>query len=188
MSLTLDDLAATSGTAAQDLALSEGIDAERSCTIPIAHTTERRAQRQLAYDETTKTVNEWDDTIDAERKTSSLNFGKREAEQTSTSQLASSFFADTPLERRVEQILQQASAHNETAVKAREDDALGDGADERRKELAKTGSLLFFAERKAKYHAKVKSKAYARLRRKRLKKGRGGARGCCGGRSVATGR
>ena len=32
----------------------------------------------------------------------------------------------------------------------------------RRKELAKTCSLLFFAERKAKYHAKVKSKAYAR--------------------------
>ena len=140
----------------------EGIDAETSVQVPIAHTTERRAQRQLAYDETTKTVNEWDDTIDAERKTSSLNFGKREAEQTSTSQLASSFFADTPLERRVEQILQQASAHNETAVKAREDDALGDDADERRKELAKTRSLLFFAERKAKYHAKVKSKAYAR--------------------------
>ena len=132
----------------------------------------RRAQRQLAYDETKKTVEEWDDTIDAERKTSSLNFGKREAEQTSTSQLASTFFADTPLERRVEQILQRASAHSDQAVQAREDEALEerDDADERRKELAKTRSLLFFAERKAKYHAKVKSKAYARLRRKRLKK------------------
>ena len=171
MSLTLDDLAATSGTAAQDLALkSKELTQKQVVQVPIAHATERRAQRQLAYDETTKTVDQWDDTIDAERKTSSLNFGKREAEQTSTSQLASSFFADTPLERRVEQILQQASAHNETAVKAREDDALGDDAEERRKELAKTRSLLFFAERKAKYHAKVKSKAYARLRRKRLKK------------------
>ena len=173
MSLTLDDLAATSGTAAQDLALkSKELTQKRVVQIPVARTTERRAQRQLAYDETTKTVNEWDDTIDAERKTSSLNFGKREAEQTSTSQLASTFFADTPLERRVEQILQKASAHNEGAVKAREDQALEerDDADERRKELAKTRSLLFFAERKAKYHAKVKSKAYARLRRKRLKK------------------
>ena len=119
MSLTLDDLAATSGTAAQDLALKskELTQKQPVVQVPIAHTTERRAQRQLAYDETTKTVNEWDDTIDAERKTSSLNFGKREAEQTSTSQLASSFFADTPLERRVEQILQQASAHNETPSK-----------------------------------------------------------------------
>ena len=170
MSLTLDDLAATSGTAAQDLALKSKELTQKEVQVPIARTTERRAQRQLAYDETTKTVDQWDDTIDAERKTSSLNFGRREAEQTSTSQLASSFFADTPLERRVEQILQQASAHNEGAVKAREDDALGDDADERRKELAKTRSLLFFAERKAKYHAKVKSKAYARLRRKRLKK------------------
>ena len=173
MSLTLDDLAATSGTAAQDLALkSKELTQKEVVRVPVARTTERRAQRQLAYDETTKTVNEWDDTIDAERKTSSLNFGKREAEQTSTSQLASSFFADTPLERRVEQILQKASAHSEGAVKAREDEALEerDDADERRKELAKTRSLLFFAERKAKYHAKVKSKAYARLRRKRLKK------------------
>ena len=170
MSLTLDDLAATSGTAAKALALRSKELTQKEVAVPIAHATERRAQRQLAYDETTKTVEEWDDTIDAERKTSSLNFGKREAEQTSTSQLAASFFADTPLERRVEQILQQASAHNEGAVKAREDDALGDDAEERRKELAKTRSLLFFAERKAKYHAKVKSKAYARLRRKRLKK------------------
>ena len=171
MSLTLDDLAATSGTAAQDLALkSKELTQKQVVQVPIARTTERRAQRQLAYDETTKTVNEWDSTIDAERKTSSLNFGKREAEQTSTSQLASSFFADTPLERRVEQILQSASAHTDRAVKAREDEALGDDAEERRKELAKTRSLLFFAERKAKYHAKVKSKAYARLRRKRLKK------------------
>ena len=163
MSLTLDDLAATSGTAAQELALKskELTQKQPVVQVPIAHTTERRAQRQLAYDETTKTVNEWDSTIDAERKTSSLNFGKREAEQTSTSQLASTFFADTPLERRVEQILQRASAHSDQAVQAREDEALEerDDADERRKELAKTRSLLFFAERKAKYHAKVKSKA-----------------------------
>jgi len=173
MSLTLDDLAATSGTAAKDLALkSKELTQTQVVQVPVARTTERRAQRQLAYDETKKTVEEWDDTIDAERKTASLNFGKREAEQTSTSQLASTFFADTPLERRVEQILQRASAHSEGAVKAREDEALEerDDADERRKELAKTRSLLFFAERKAKYHAKVKSKAYARLRRKRLKK------------------
>ncbi|CAH0378986.1 unnamed protein product [Pelagomonas calceolata] len=173
MSLTLDDLAATSGTAAQDLALkSKELTQKQVVAVPVAHATERRAQRQLAYDETKKTADQWDDTIDAERKTSSLNFGKREAEQTSTSQLASSFFADTPLERRVEQILQQASAHTDQAVQAREDEALEerDDADERRKELAKTRSLLFFAERKAKYHAKVKSKAYARLRRKRLKK------------------
>ncbi len=173
MSLTLDDLAATSGTAAKELALkSKELTQKQPVAVPVAHTTERRAQRQLAYDETKKTADAWDDTIDAERKTSSLNFGKREAEQTSTSQLASSFFADTPLERRVEQILQKASAHTDQAVQAREDQALDerDDAEERRKELAKTRSLLFFAERKAKYHAKVKSKAYARLRRKRLKK------------------
>ena len=173
MSLTLDDLAATSGTAAKEISeASKALTQKQVVQVPIAHTTERRAQRQLAYDETTKTVEEWDDTIDAERKSSSLNFGRREAEQTSTSQLASSFFADTPLERRVEQILQQASAHTDQAVQAREDQALEerDDAEERRKELAKTRSLLFFAERKAKYHAKVKSKAYARLRRKRLKK------------------
>ena len=92
MSLTLDDLAATSGTAAKDLALKskELTQKQPVVQVPVARTTERRAQRQLAYDETKKTVNEWDDTIDAERKTSSLNFGKREAEQTSTSQLASS--------------------------------------------------------------------------------------------------
>ena len=80
MSLTLDDLAATSGTAAQDLALkSKELTQKQVVRVPVARTTERRAQRQLAYDETTKAVNEWDDTIDAERKTSSLNFGKREA-------------------------------------------------------------------------------------------------------------
>ena len=67
MSLTLDDLAATSGTAAQDLALkSKELTQKQVVQVPIARTTERRAQRQLAYDETTKTVNEWDDTIDAE--------------------------------------------------------------------------------------------------------------------------
>ena len=99
MSLTLDDLAATSGTAAKEISeASKALTQKQVVQVPIAHTTERRAQRQLAYDETTKTVEEWDDTIDAERKSSSLNFGRREAEQTSTSQLASSFFADTPLE------------------------------------------------------------------------------------------
>ena len=77
MSLTLDDLAATSGTAAQDLALkSKELTQKQVVQVPIARTTERRAQRQLAYDETTKTVNEWDSTIDAERKSSSLNLGK----------------------------------------------------------------------------------------------------------------
>ena len=77
MSLTLDDLAATSGTAAQDLALkSKALTQKQVVQVPIARTTERRAQRQLAYDETTKTVNEWDSTIDAERKSSSLNLGK----------------------------------------------------------------------------------------------------------------
>ena len=76
MSLTLDDLAATSGTAAQDLARKSKELTQKQVHVPIARTTERRAQRQLAYDETTKTVNEWDSTIDAERKSSSLNLGK----------------------------------------------------------------------------------------------------------------
>ena len=79
MSLTLDDLAATSGTAAQDLARKskELTQKQPVVQVPIARTTERRAQRQLAYDETTKTVDQWDDTIDAERKTSSLNCAAR---------------------------------------------------------------------------------------------------------------
>ena len=47
MSLTLDDLAATSGTAAQDLALKSKELTQKHVQVPIAHTTERRAQRRL---------------------------------------------------------------------------------------------------------------------------------------------
>ena len=47
MSLTLDDLAATSGTAAQDLARKSKELAQKQVPVPIAHTTERRAQRQF---------------------------------------------------------------------------------------------------------------------------------------------
>ena len=174
MPLTLDDLAATSGTAAKEVALaSKALKAQdKVIAVPVARTTERRAQRELAYETTKKAADQWDATTDAERKVNSLRFGARAPDSTSTSQLASTFYADTPLERRVEQILQRAGAHSEKAVKATEDKALEevDDADERRNELSKTRSLLFFAERKAKYHARVKSKAYARLRRKRLKR------------------
>ena len=184
--LTLSDLAATAGTSRKAVlaASSElrpstakrGEDAPR-LAAPVATATERRAQREVAYAGAVATAEAWEGAAGAERRSDALTFGSRRAAPTSAAELAAKFVAETPLERRIERILGDAGAGDARAVAAREAlGSAGDGGDaaaaaaaaeERTAELRKTRSLLFYAERKAKYHARIKSKAYARTRKKR---------------------
>ena len=140
MSLTLDDLAATSGTAAQDLARKskELTQKQPVVQVPIARTTERRAQRQLAYDETTKTVMNGRHHR-CRKKNTSLNFGKREAEQTSTSQLAN----------RSLQIPSGKTRRGDTAGLAHTDRRSSAGGRSRddAEEKGRQNPFFFFAER-----------------------------------------
>lgn len=187
--LTLEDLAATSAapaTRSAEKALQPGggskggradaLPDEGHIAAPLAKATERRAQREVAYEQAKGTADGWDDTVTGEAKADRLAFGARQPAPVSSAELQGKFFAETPLERRIEKILESSGAGDEAAVARREAKALeaagvdAEQADERRRELSKTRDLLFYAERKAKYHARVKSKAYARLRKKRLKK------------------
>ena len=192
--LTLNDLAATSGTASKHVLESTKALAVKKkkktktgvvdgaeegggmIAAPLATATERRAQREVAYAAAQETATSWDEAVSAEAKADYLNFGSKKQRPTSSAELQSKFYASTPLERRIEKILEVSGTSTEKSVVRREVAALTDAGVEakeiaaRQKELSKTRNLLFYAERKAKYHSKIKSKAYARTRKKRAAK------------------
>ena len=156
--LSLEDLAATSGDARQNVAERQRAlapkGAANAVAVPAAPVHERRAHRQLAYAAASDDAGAWDAAAAEERKAPALHFGKRVAAPASVATITAG--AATPLERRVDKILAKAGAADATALRKSEAAALENaGVDEaeaerRRAELSKTRSLLFFAERKAK--------------------------------------
>eukprot|EP00629_Pelagomonadales_sp_RCC1024_P016102 CAMPEP_0119270822 /NCGR_PEP_ID=MMETSP1329-20130426/7672_1 /TAXON_ID=114041 /ORGANISM="Genus nov. species nov., Strain RCC1024" /LENGTH=174 /DNA_ID=CAMNT_0007270853 /DNA_START=137 /DNA_END=657 /DNA_ORIENTATION=- len=125
--LSLEDLAATAGSDRKNVEKRQrGLEKAKQTEIavPVATATERRAQREAAYEAASAEAKTWDATTKAEARADRLRFGAREAAPTSTGLLASTFYAETPLERRVEHLLRQGGAADERAVRAKELEAL----------------------------------------------------------------
>ncbi|KAJ1459979.1 small-subunit processome [Pelagophyceae sp. CCMP2097] len=146
-------------------------------SAPVSSAVEKRAARQVAYDEAKVNVDTWDVAVAAEKSCDTLRFGMRRKAVASAGELGSKFEPRTALEKDIAALLAQGGAQSERAVLKREKADLGDAGaatqhqvEQRYAELAKTRSVLFYAEQKAKYHAKIKSRAYAATKKKRTKK------------------
>ncbi|KAJ3053225.1 hypothetical protein HK097_004777 [Rhizophlyctis rosea] len=142
-----------------------------TASAPLPKRVQDRHEREAAYEQSKKEVTKWARIVKKNREAERLELPTTTAAipAISSGGLASQFKASTDMEKEVQQILQEASLVDS---KAREAEALElnridkEELIERRAELAKMRSLLFFQEKKQKKIAKIKSKAYRKIHKK----------------------
>ncbi|KAF5390809.1 hypothetical protein D9757_004426 [Collybiopsis confluens] len=152
----------------------------RNASRPLPQRTQDRLDRQAAYEETKKEVEDkWSATMKRIKEAEFLSFplqpqssgGGERGWRVSNLELVSRFKPTTALESTISSLLTSANLSTETSVLNTENTLLENTLSveevaERRKELRKMRELLFRAEVKARRVKKIKSKVYRRLRRK----------------------
>ncbi|KAJ3019738.1 hypothetical protein HKX48_001843 [Thoreauomyces humboldtii] len=135
---------------------------------PLPKRAQDRIDRQVAYDESKKEVSKWQPLVKKNRETSHLKFPMNEpsALNQSSGALVEKFVATNDMESEIEKILEDAALLEKSQQEAEELELNKISKEEmleRRAELSKMRSLLFFKEQKQKKVAKIKSKAYRKL-------------------------
>ncbi|KAJ3046003.1 hypothetical protein HDV00_003751 [Rhizophlyctis rosea] len=138
---------------------------------PLPKRVQDRHEREAAYQQTKKEVSKWEPIVKKNREADHLNFAANEPQVPAISSggLVSQFKATNDMEKEVQAILQEASLVDK---KQQELEALElnrvskEELMERRAELARMRSLLFFQEKKQKKIAKIKSKVYRKIHKK----------------------
>ncbi|KAJ3174001.1 hypothetical protein HDU87_007215 [Geranomyces variabilis] len=138
---------------------------------PLPKRIQDRVERQAAYAEAKKDLTKWQPLVKKNREAAHLKFPMNEpaAINISSGALVGKFEASsTGMEAEIKKILEEASLLEKSQAKAEElelNKISKEELAERRAELAKMRSLLFFKEQKQKKVAKIKSKAYRKLHR-----------------------
>ncbi|EDV21483.1 uncharacterized protein TRIADDRAFT_59989 [Trichoplax adhaerens] len=146
---------------------------------PIPKPQLERFQRTVLYQDTSKDISKWTDTIRQNRKAEHLSFPLNRYRPTKSSLSTDSvqFKVSTPLEQEIETILNKSKKNIESRNKElteAEEEALKtmdlEEAKERLAELRKMRALQSHYEQKCKRQKKIKSKKYHRIKKKAEKK------------------
>lgn len=159
------------GTLKKQLTALDNDQSSGTVDVPMHLRNQDRLNRQAAYLESKKSVSKWIPLIKQNREAECVSFPLNE-QQTPTitsGALVSSFEPSNDLEKEINQMLLDAGL---TEEKQRESEELAlnlispSEVKERRAELAKMRSLMFYQEQKLKKISKIKSKAYRKVHKK----------------------
>ncbi|KAJ3174429.1 hypothetical protein HDU88_000397 [Geranomyces variabilis] len=168
---SLGDAAGFAGLKKQVAALNKAKGKIDTVDAPLPKRIQDRVERQAAYEEAKKDLTKWQSLVKKNREAAHLKFPMNEpaAINISSGALVGKFEASsTGMEAEIKKILEEASLLEKSQAKAEElelNKISKEELAERRAELAKMRSLLFFKEQKQKKVAKIKSKAYRKLHR-----------------------
>ncbi|KAJ3220712.1 hypothetical protein HK099_004062 [Clydaea vesicula] len=140
---------------------------------PLAKRFHDKLNREAAYEQSKKEVGKWGHIVQKNRQAEHLNFPMNEAPKINltSGSLISKFEANTEMENEIQAVLNDADLTEkkqknleelEMNKYTKEEVSIAD----RRAELAKMRSLMFFQEQKKKKIAKIKSKTYRKIQRK----------------------
>jgi U3 small nucleolar RNA-associated protein 14 len=147
------------------------LDKKKAVSVPAPSVVTARATREAAYDDTSKTLTNWQPIVKQNREKEQLSFPLKEPgrHHVTSSSLVDSFKPRTSLEDEIARIVKAAGADEDTLRKTEELELrkldVGE-VQKRQAELAKMRSLLFHAEIKAKRVNKIKSKKFHKVDRK----------------------
>ncbi|KAJ3088093.1 hypothetical protein HK102_009599 [Quaeritorhiza haematococci] len=150
--------------------------------VPLPKRMQDRLNRSAAFDEAKKEVSKWVPLVKKNREADHLVFTGSDAPANNISNgaLVGKFEAETSMEKEIQNLLEASQLTEKKQAEIEELELNKISKEElvqRRAELAKMRSLLFFQEQKAKQMAKIKSKTYHKIRRKqkeRLEEREGG--------------
>ncbi|KAI9596239.1 small-subunit processome [Syncephalis fuscata] len=142
---------------------------------PLAKRIQQRFDRQVAYEETTEQISQWEPAVKQNREADHVSFVDRTVSnyKPTSEAMAAQLKPTTDLEKQIHEALIKGGLR-ENEIKEQEELALNQLSIEevkaRRDELRVLRELMFREERKAKRVKKIKSKAYRRLRKKELER------------------
>lgn len=181
-SLTLDSLMEglqdTKGFGVMQKSLKKIARGETTQT-PVAKVVSKRAERKVHYEDQSKEVSLWLDSVQQNRKAETLDFRPKERLNVTRDNLIEKFVPTTNFEKAVHAALQEAGQEDEEAILNAEEAAFLANQDDlganeqsleeykkRRGQLAKMRALMFYHEQKRHRINKIKSKKYRRIRKK----------------------
>ncbi|EJT99923.1 Utp14-domain-containing protein [Dacryopinax primogenitus] len=146
-------------------------------SAPLPLRAQEKLDRQAAYEATKTEVQKWAPTMRRIREAEHLSFPLQSepVPRETNASLASSFKPSNEMESAVDRLLKAAELREEDVLKTEELGMAHLSKEEvlaRRKELRQMRELMFRADLKAHRVAKIKSKAYHRLQKRREKKER----------------
>ncbi|KAJ1879300.1 hypothetical protein LPJ57_002916 [Coemansia sp. RSA 486] len=139
---------------------------------PLAKRLQDQMDRKVAYDQTKKSVSEWQTTVNANRTAEHLSFPLNvsgEFNSTTHTLVNGAERSKTEMEKQISDILKQSGMSEQQQRQYEELELKDVSAEEVRKrqhELRMMRELMFRSEQKAKRIAKIKSKAYRRILKK----------------------
>ncbi|KAI8822566.1 Utp14 protein-domain-containing protein [Fimicolochytrium jonesii] len=138
---------------------------------PLPKVVQDRYDRTAAYDRTKKEVTKWQNIVKVNREADHLVLPTDEAApmNISSGALVGKFQPETNLENEIQKLLKESALSERNQAELEElqlKKITKEELAERRAELSKMRSLLFFKEQKMKKVAKIKSKAYRKLHKK----------------------
>ncbi|KAI0094168.1 Utp14 protein-domain-containing protein [Irpex rosettiformis] len=185
MKLNIDDLLAplAPSTTLQSLkksvkVLTSTSNKTKTLSAPLPQRTQEKLDREAAYEQTKGEIDKWSATMRRIKEAEHLSFPLQaeSAGKVSNLELAAKFKPTTPLESNISTLLKSAQmreqdlAHTESL---KMNHLSVQEVAERRAELGRMRELMFRAEVKAKRVARIKSKAFRRLRKKARGKEKG---------------
>ncbi|KZW00502.1 small-subunit processome [Exidia glandulosa HHB12029] len=144
-------------------------------SAPLPGRTQDRLDREAAYEQTKTEVDKWKTTMKQIKEAEHLSFPLQpsEAVGVSTHELAAKFKPSTEMESAVDKLLRTAGLRDQDIEKTEALKMNHLSVEEvaaRRAELLRTRDLMFRADAKAKRVARIKSKAFRRIRKKQREK------------------
>lgn len=141
---------------------------------PLPKRVQERLNREAAYEQSKKDVSKWSNIVKQNREAEVLDLVEKPANTgMSSAALVGKFKPQTELELEVNSILQDSGMLEKKQHEFEEmelNKVSVEEMKERRSELARMRSLLFFKEQKLKKMSKIKSKAYRKLKKKEREK------------------
>ena len=130
-----------------------------------------RLNREAAFDQAKKEIRRWGPLIQKNRQADSLSFPMNAppSVNVTSASLTSQFEPRTEMETRIQKILEDSNLTEKKQMKQEElemNKLTKEEVINRRAELAKMRSLMFFEEQKNKKIAKIKSKTYRKIQKK----------------------
>ncbi|CAE6435881.1 unnamed protein product [Rhizoctonia solani] len=172
--LTLSDLLAPTSSLTQSTKALQSTT-KSALSAPLPQRTQDRLDREAAYEQTKQEVQKWAPTMKRIREAEHLAFplqgpaaGKK---GTSNADVIDRFQPSTKMESAISSLLRAANLHTDAAAAEAENTLAAATISEedlaaRRAQLRLTRELMFRADIKAKRVAKIKSKAYRRMKKR----------------------
>ncbi|CAE6450770.1 unnamed protein product [Rhizoctonia solani] len=176
--LTLSDLLAPTSSLSQSTKALQSTT-KSALSAPLPQRTQDRLDREAAYEQTKQEVQKWAPTMKRIREAEHLAFplqgpaaGKK---GTSNADVIDRFQPSTKMESAISSLLRAAKLHTDAAAAEAENTLAAATISEedlaaRRAKLRLTRELMFRADVKAKRVAKIKSKAYRRMKKREKEK------------------